>query len=303
VGGRRADELDDVLARLEARLGPIDGIPALLMGGITNRNYRVRFGATDCVLRLAGKDTSLLGINREAERLANETAAELGFAPRVLAADERWLVTEYVDGAASEPPAVRQVPEAIGGALRAFHDSAVELPTRFWVPELLDAYAEVVRDRGGRLPDAYARARELAGRIAETLPLTEPVPCHNDLLPGNVMRALPRAEVVLVDWEYAGMGHRMFDLGNVAVNNEFGAAEEARLLTGYLGRRPSAADRAGLRLMRLMSDAREAAWGVIQGEISELDVDFEGYATKHFSRLSAAAGGPELEELLVAAAA
>ena len=26
---------------------------------------------------------------------------------------------------------------------------------------------------------------------------------------------------MLVDWEYAGMGHRLFDLGNLAVNNEF----------------------------------------------------------------------------------
>ena len=41
--------------------------------------------------------------------------------------------------------------------------------------------------------------------------------------------------------------------------------------------------------MRLMSDAREAAWGVVQGAISELDFDFDGYARR---ALRAAARGP-----------
>ena len=40
--------------------------------------------------------------------------------------------------------------------------------------------------------------------------------------------------------------------------------------------------------MRLMSDTREAAWGVVQGVISELDFDFAGYAR---DALRAAADG------------
>jgi hypothetical protein len=43
--------------------------------------------------------------------------------------------------------------------------------------------------------------------------------------------------------------------------------------------------------MRLMSDAREAAWGVLQGVISTLDFDFQGYAARHFDRLLAAQDG------------
>ena len=40
--------------------------------------------------------------------------------------------------------------------------------------------------------------------------------------------------------------------------------------------------------MRLMSDAREAAWGVVQEVISTLEFDFPGYAARHFDRLLAA---------------
>ena len=68
----------EIIRRLEPTLGRAAGAPAPLEGGITNRNFRVRFGDRDCVLRLPGKDTALLGIDREAERLASEQAAGSG---------------------------------------------------------------------------------------------------------------------------------------------------------------------------------------------------------------------------------
>ncbi len=57
-------DLSTIVDRLEARLGAAAGPPVPLDGGITNRNYRVRFGERDCMLRLPGKDTALLGIDR-----------------------------------------------------------------------------------------------------------------------------------------------------------------------------------------------------------------------------------------------
>jgi hypothetical protein len=52
-----------------------------------------------------------------------------------------------------------------------------------------------------------------------------------------------------------------------------------------------------------VSDAREAAWGVVQGSISELDFDFGDYAAQHFGRLDRNASDPRLEDWLRAAAA
>jgi thiamine kinase-like enzyme len=296
-------DLDRIVDQLTRQLGPVAHAPVPLEGGITNRNYRVRFGATDYVLRLPGKDTSLLGIDRDAERLANEAAARLGIAPAVAAADAQAIVTRFVVCRAVDPDRLRADPSPVARALRAFHDSHAELPTTFWVPDLLDDYARIVAERGGSIPSGYAAAREIAGRVAGVLPLSEPVPCHDDLLPANLL-VVDGERIMLVDWEYAGMGHRLFDLGNLAVNNEFDDDAEARLLSAYFdGASPSPAARAALKLMRIMSDAREAAWGVVQGVISELDFDFSAYAKKHFDRLSAAADDPRLEEWLRAAAA
>ena len=55
--------------------------------------------------------------------------------------------------------------------------------------------------------------------------------------------------------------------------------------------------------MRIMSDAREAAWGVVQSVVSELDFDFDAYADSHFARLDEASHDPRLAEWLDAAAA
>ena len=295
-------DIADIVTRLEALLGPAQGEPAPLEGGITNRNYRVHFGDGDYVVRLPGKDTGLLGISREAEREANAAAAALGLAPAVAAALDECLVTEFV--ACEQPSAaeLRAAPEQVAAALRTFHDRGPELPVRFWVPDLLDDYERIVRDDGRALPDDYARARELAARIAAALPHEHWVPCHDDLLTANVIRARD-GRILLVDWEYAGMGHRMFDLGNLSVNNGFDTRANARLLTAYFDEPPDEPRLAALSLMRIMSDIREAAWGVVQATISELDFDFEGYAATHFSRMSEAAASPRFEEWIDAAAA
>jgi hypothetical protein len=41
---------------------------------------------------------------------------------------------------------------------------------------------------------------------------------------------------------------------------------------------------ARLALMRVMSDFREAMWGVVQQGISTLDVDYVEYADRHLAR-------------------
>jgi thiamine kinase-like enzyme len=280
------------------------GEPVALDGGITNRNFRVWFGERECVVRLPGRDTELLGIDRAAERVANSAAAQLGIAPAVIAADERCLVTEYLSGAPIDGERLRAKPDSAALALRAFHDSGTRLPVRFWVPELLERYAETTRERGGALPEAYPEIQALVARIAQALPLTAPVPCHDDLLPGNLLARDDEPDrAVLVDWEYAGMGHRLFDLGNLAVNNDFDAAAEERLLTAYFGEPPDQRRTAALQLFKLVSDAREGAWGVVQGCLSELDFDFDDYASKHFARLQDAACGNRLQEHLDAATA
>lgn len=298
VGGRDVADLNEILERLEPALGAREGEPRALDGGITNRNFQVRMGGCDYVIRQPGSHTALLGIDREAERLANAIAAQLGIAPAVAAKLDDCLVTRYV---ACTPPRAGELgdrAEELARALHSFHHSRARLPSRFWVPDLLDDYAAVVARHGGELPGAYAQARAIAGRVAAVVPLTDASPCHNDLLAGNIICTQSDGRLMLVDWEYAGMGHPYFDLANLSVNNGFDERTDERLLSAYHGRAVSQAERAMLALMRLLSDAREAAWAIVQRVISDLDFDFAGYAHEHFDRLLDAAARPEFEDWL-----
>jgi thiamine kinase-like enzyme len=288
-------ELTEVIARLAGVLGPREGGVRPLDGGITNRNYRVNFGGDEYVVRLPGKDTNLLGIDREAERLATKQAAALGIGPRVASMfeDPPCLVTCFVEGRelTSEELRESEVLTEVARGLRAFHDSGLELPTEFQVYDVVRDYADVAKSRGGDLPSAFDGALERAGEIVEAVrdhPEHEASPNHNDLLAANFLQS--EDGVVIVDWEYAGMGDPFFDLGNFAVNNELGDEDADRLLEAYFGEPATARRRAALNLFRFMSDFREAMWGVVQTSVSELDFDFPEYANKHFRRLDETGG-------------
>jgi thiamine kinase-like enzyme len=268
-----------------------------LTGGITNRNFRVDVDGASYVLRIGGNDTSLLGIDRVVEHAASLRAAEVGVGPEVVdfIEPEGWLITRFLEAAPLPPEELRQ-PENIArvaAALRRIHDAAA-IPGRFDAYAVVDDYRAVAEERGVVLPGAFATSRALAERIRAARGPQAEVPCHNDLLNANF---LDDGEVRIVDWEYAGMGDRFFDLANLSVNHEFGVDQDRLLLAAYFGKdRPI--DLAALRLMRFMSDFREAMWGVVQSGISELDFDFDGYAAEHFDRMSRAAAGSRFEDYL-----
>jgi thiamine kinase-like enzyme len=300
------EQLDDVVAALEPQLGPLRDGPAPLSGGITNHNYRACFGGLHVVLRVAGRATDLLGIDRDAERAATEAAAALGIAPPVVAfiPSEGCLVTRFVEGAPVDAEELREPPclTAVARALRAFHDRGPRLPTVFDVPQIARSYLATARGRGATPPAEAADAVRVADRIARVLrgPEHAAVPCHDDLLTANFIR--DGDAVWIVDWEYAGMGDRYFDLGNLSISNGFEEADDERLLEAYW-REPCTARRfAAVRLMRAMSDVREALWGVVQGSISDLEFDYGGYADEHLRRLRATTSDPRFEEWLRVAA-
>jgi thiamine kinase-like enzyme len=299
-------ELTEVVARVTALLGPRQGSVVQLEGGITNRNFRVNFGGTDYVVRLPGKRTEILGIDRTAECIANKAAAGLGMAPGVAAMFQKpsCLVTMFVDGREMTADELRE-PEVLAQVardLRKFHDSGTELPTEFDSFRLVEEYAETGREHGSEPPEHYDDALKAARKIEKAIggtPTHEPVPAHNDLLTANFL--LDGDRIQLIDWEYAGMGDRWFDLGNFAVNNELDDDQEVQLLEAYFGEPPDDRRRATLKLFRFMSDFREAMWGVVQTGVSELDFDFKEYAQKHFDRLEKARSDPRFKDWIEAA--
>ena len=123
-----------------------------------------------------------------------------------------------------------------------------------------------------------------------------PVLCHNDLQLQNLVVQDDR--IVVLDWEYAGMGNPYFDLGGVTVNAELDADERGALLAAYFGD-VRAVDAARLELMLYMSALREATWAVIAEPVLELDWDYQAWAADYYDRCRR--GVPGLRRALEAA--
>ena len=299
-GGLR-DELVASMQRIPELAGRELTLTAL-SGGITNRNFRVDAAGTSerWVIRLAGNDTHLLGISREVEHAATVAAAGVGVGPEVTAfiRPEGYLVTRFIVGSPVSDEAVHQ-PETlvrVADSLRRIHDGPA-IPGLFVPLRIVEAYRALALARGVPIPPEYQVAAATGRRIELAL-LSNPLelrPCHNDLLNANFID--DGARIRIIDWEYAGLGDPFFDLGNFSINHELTPDEDELLLTAYDGeiRR----DRlARLTLMRVVSDFREAMWGVLQQGISTLDIDFVEYASSKFDRLLANAATPRFERSL-----
>ena len=263
-----------------------------LEGGLTNRNYRLADGEA-YVLRIARPGAELLGIDRDREAACTRAAAEAGVAPEIVTylPEEVTLIRHFVQGRALTAEELKQ-PEKlrhVALALKQCHAHAAPPEAAVFSPfTTIRSYLEHARERDVLLPmPEVDRALKLLGKLEMQLPTNEePCLCHNDLLPANLIDDGQR--VWIIDWEYAGSGDRFFDLANLAANGEFSEEQKQLLLTLYFGEVRSQ-DVRRLKLMRLVSDLREAAWGYLQSAISSLHEPayYRAYGQRHLARFLA----------------
>jgi thiamine kinase-like enzyme len=262
--------------------GPIAVEP--LPGGITNHNYVVRDAGRAYVARVCG-DRSLLGIDRRNEIACQQAAHAIGIAPELLHHEDGVLVSEFVPGKTLTPEDVRDAAflPRLGAVLRALHDSWDRLSGEilyFSAFQTVRTYARTARRLGARLPEDLDELLDDARGLARLIAPFVPVLCHNDLLSSNILADDGR--VWLVDWEYPGMGHPLFDLAGVAANCAFTEPQEVALLASYRGS-ADARDLRELRILKTVSLLREALWATIQTVASDIDFDYVRYAEGNFA--------------------
>ncbi|HEY3249163.1 MAG TPA: choline/ethanolamine kinase family protein [bacterium] len=274
--------IEEVVARVPAFSGA-DVTVSALGGGITNLNYKVDVGGESFVVRIPGKDSERLGIDRRREYACTVAASRTGVAPEVtyFLEAEGILITRFIAGrpvSAEElgrPDGIRRV----AASLQRVHGGPA-FPATFSAFQTVQDYLAVARgaaplpaDIGWMVDRAAAIDRALGGGAVR--------PCHNDLLQANFID--DGRSLRILDWEYAAMGDPFFDLGNFAVHHGFSDVQETWLLEAYRGQ-ATAADRARVKLMKILSDLREAMWAMVQVAISTLEYDFAAYGRTHFQR-------------------
>lgn len=255
-----------------------------LPGGITNYNYRVRDAGRCFVARLC-IERPLLGIDRRNEVVCQRAAHAAGIAPEIVYHADGILVSQHVPGRTLTAADVRDpaLLPGLAALLRKLHASWDQLTGEilyFSAFQAVRTYAKTARRLNAHLPGDIDAMLEDARWLARMLGPFMPALCHNDLLPSNLLAEEER--LWLVDWEYAGIGHPLFDLANVAANCGFTEDLEETLLAEYRGSLTER-DLRDLHLLKTMSFLREALWSVIQTVASDIDFDYVQYADANFA--------------------
>lgn len=276
----------DVARNLAFWQGKVD--PKPIKGGITNANFMVEDRTGRYFVRV-GADIPIHGVMRFNEVAASRAAAACGLSPEVVHQAPGALVFRYIEGKTLSAEDVR--PRAmLGRILPLLRTCHREMPNQirgpiliFWVFHVVRDYAHTLKEGKSRhladIPGLLAMAAELEKAVGPV----DIVFGHNDLLPSNFMDDGKR--IWLIDWDYAGFNSPLFDLSNLASNNEVTEPDERWLLESYFEKPLTPALWRSYRAMKCASLLRETMWSMVQEIHSELDFDYPAYTADYRSRL------------------
>lgn len=274
----------------------------VLSGGITNRNFVASVDGEQFVVRVPGERTDVLGIDRLHEAEAATRASVLGIGPPTVGelATFGTLITKFVAGQHLSGEAfTARLPEVVT-MVKRFHDSG-PLAGAFPIHRIVEAHVRDAQLHGVSPPRVWDALHTISLLIESAFTKTADalVPCHNDLLPTNVLFATDRTW--LIDFEYAGMNNAYFDLGNLSVNCSLDDAGDETLLLSYFDT-VTKQRWAKLQLMKIMSELREGLWAVVQQAISTLQTDFVSYADSRLENCNRLASAANFSQLVQDAA-
>lgn len=225
---------DEVRTALPDRgIGQIAAIERI-KHGLTNDSWLVIAESSSFVIRRSNASEESLQIDRRSEAVILDAVASAGIGPEVIRNDVAGhiLVTRYAGptwnaAQALEPHNI----DRVAALLRRLH--AMTPPHGVRHVDLLSVsrgYVQTLEEWGATCAPMAPALRKRAAEIAGTLQRLPDCLCHNDVHALNIVDA---GELRLVDWEYAGLGERYFDLASICVYHGYSRSQREQLLNGY----------------------------------------------------------------------
>lgn len=214
------------------------------MGGLTNHTYHVILeNGKEYVVRIPGEGTEDL-IVRKDEKISTELACRLGIDANCLYfGDDGSKVTEYIENAITmsaeqlhNEERIRQV----AAIFQKLHTCGVDTGVPFEVFDMAAGYEKIISDYRVSMYDDYQTVKQQVMEIKQEIDMTcdtTRVPCHNDSLCENWV--VGDSKMYLIDWEYAGMNDRMWDLADISIEAVFDKNYDTILLKSYFGEEPT----------------------------------------------------------------
>ncbi|MGD8349010.1 MAG: phosphotransferase [Gammaproteobacteria bacterium] len=280
-----ADSIEQRIASLPCWQGDISIEP--LGGGMTNLNFKVVDASGPYVVRL-GSDDPLHLISRANEIAAAEAAHAIGTSPELVHRGDGIQVSRFVEGKVFGEADVR-VPhnlERIVDLLRHFHNEVPQyfegITVMFWVFQVLRHYRNLLERGGSAHAARLAELMRINGELETAVGPVEIVFGHNDLLAANFID--DGRKIWLIDFDYAGFNSPLFDLSNLASNNELDEQQERAMLEQYFESSPDESQMSSYQAMKCASLLRETMWSMVSELNSRVDMDFADYTRKNLAR-------------------
>ena len=261
---------------------------------MTNHNFKVEDQGKSYVVRL-GEDMPEHLLFRENEGVTSEVAAAAGFSPTVSYREYGVLVIDFIDGKVFEEEDIRNpqnLPQLID-LLQRFHR---EMPLRFnsfpmlfWAFQTLRHYHNMLKQSNSSYKSWLPELSSMTASLEKEVGPVDIVFCHNDLLAANLID--DGSKIWLIDFDYAAFNSPLFDLANLASNNDMDVAAEKNLLELYYQQPLNEQRWQSYSAMKCGSLLRELVWSMVSEEYSKVEFDYAGYTRdfqQRFDRVYAA---------------
>ncbi len=264
---------------------------SILEGGITNKLYRIRCDKGDVAARIYGDRTEMF-INRDWEAEAIEKMAVEEVSPNLVKYLPKRKVTivQYITGAYTlkNPDFLKEeLHELIVDPIRRIHRSSQRLSKMFDPLLEVQKMADILENQVGArypefdIPGTIARLNGLMQHCR--VPREEYTVSHNDLLAENFLlvrdpyrEVFPRP-MYIIDWEYAGMAPRYYDIADMFQEILVPREVEKGIVEHYCEGREQDRTTYMIDLYKPFPDIYWFLWSLIQKNVSSIKFDFYNY--------------------------
>jgi thiamine kinase-like enzyme len=306
---RFAGRMDQVAAAADVLRGRRLGWRQL-HGGLAHVTYAVTAEPGDrYVVKFLTQEMDDFGLMIPIDVLIANTAAagESGVGARVIEALPRIpsIVLEYIDGRTLDTPDLARPGyiARIGRAIAGLHRDAPPMRNTMVIWKFLEDYLGLVRQHSLRCPDGILDWLPTVRRIQAALEVNalDLVPSNNDLLAKNIM---DDGRIRIIDYDFSGMNDPMFDVGDLAMEGDYGPEQIQVACTAYFG----AHDPVQFARASLFGIAAQYTWSLLFVGMHALlstspaeDFDYWQEASSRWEWTRAKLADPALESLIAAA--
>jgi len=261
-----------------------------LSGGITNKLYRIRSEKGDYTVRIYGDRTDLF-ISRDNEAHTIEQMAGIGVASNLVKylPEKGVTIVEFIGDSIvldNQSFLDASLHEKIVAPIHAIHASGVRLKKIFNPLVEVMKMSVILKKLNVDNPEF-----DIAGTIDRlvklssiiNVPQSEYCPCHNDLLADNFIlikeeaRHRYNAPMYLIDWEYAGMAPRYYDIADMFQEILVPRETEESLVRHYCMGDNYDHTLFLIDMFKPFPDIYWFLWSLIQLNISKIDFDYYTY--------------------------